>query len=124
VVDSVDAGRLAAARAGHEPLAGGRRTTDRAAVAPGPATPGAAEPGAGDALRPGAVVVRVDPRYYRPTEVSTLLGDASKARKRLGWVPTIGFGELVSEMVTEDLAEARRDALNLRSGFAVKSHRE
>ena len=51
----------------------------------------------------GAVLVRVDPRYFRPTEVQTLLGDASKAREKLGWRPTVTFSELVTEMVASDL---------------------
>jgi len=62
-------------------------------------------------LRPGDVVVRVDPRYYRPSEVDTLLGDASKARERLGWRPRVSFGELVAEMVAVDLRLAREEAL-------------
>jgi GDPmannose 4,6-dehydratase len=60
---------------------------------------------------PGQVVVRVDPRYFRPTEVETLLGDASKARERLGWEPKIPFDELVREMVTSDLTLARQEKL-------------
>src|ERR1700735_3285560 len=59
----------------------------------------------------GRTLVRVDPRYFRPTEVETLLGDPTKARQKLGWSPEIGFAELVSEMVKEDLDEARRDAM-------------
>ncbi len=55
----------------------------------------------------GRVVIRVDPQYFRPAEVETLLGDASKARQKLGWEPETGFDALVSEMVTSDLAEAR-----------------
>ncbi len=70
------------------------------------------------------MLVRVDPRYYRPTEVSTLLGDATKARERLGWRPTISFDELIAEMVRDDLAEARRDDLVVRAGFDVVEHRE
>jgi GDPmannose 4,6-dehydratase len=62
-------------------------------------------------------VVRVDPRYYRPTEVETLLGDASRAYRDLSWMPTISFDDLVSEMVAADLNLARRDALVLREGF-------
>ncbi|MCA3576314.1 MAG: GDP-mannose 4,6-dehydratase, partial [Bradyrhizobium sp.] len=54
----------------------------------------------------GHVVVEVDPRYYRPTEVETLLGDASKAKTKLGWEPTTTFAELVHEMAIADLAEA------------------
>ena len=66
------------------------------------------------ALQPGAVVMRIDPRYFRPAEVETLLGDASKARARLGWAPTITLEQMCAEMVAEDLKVARRHAL-LRS---------
>ena len=69
-------------------------------------------------------LVRVDPRYYRPTEVESLIGDPSKARERLGWSPTVGFGDLVREMVHDDLGEARRDELLKRRGFEVKSYKE
>jgi GDPmannose 4,6-dehydratase len=72
----------------------------------------------------GRVIVRVDPRYFRPTEVETLLGDPSKARARLGWRAEIGFDELVREMVTADLELARRDALVAREGYRVYSHHE
>jgi GDPmannose 4,6-dehydratase len=65
----------------------------------------------------GRRVVAVDPRYFRPTEVDTLLGDASKARAQLGWVPKIGFDELVAEMVREDLKSAERDELVKRHGY-------
>ena len=54
----------------------------------------------------GAVLVRIDPRYFRPTEVDVLIGDASKARSKLGWSHEIGFKELVAEMVQADLAQA------------------
>jgi GDPmannose 4,6-dehydratase len=57
---------------------------------------------ANESLSPGREIVRIDPRYFRPSEVETLLGDASKARSRLGWEPEIGFGELVSGMVSSD----------------------
>lgn len=67
--------------------------------------------------RTGKQVVRVDPRYFRPTEVETLLGDASKARRVLNWVPTISFDDLVHEMVAHDLRLARRDALLQHGGF-------
>jgi GDPmannose 4,6-dehydratase len=66
---------------------------------------------------PGKVIVRIDPRYFRPTEVETLLGDASKAREKLGWRPRIGFSELVAEMMHCDLEEAKRDELCQRRGF-------
>ena len=62
-------------------------------------------------------IVAVDPQYYRPTEVETLLGDATKAREKLGWVPQISFDELVREMVAEDMVEAEGNALLKSSGF-------
>ena len=65
----------------------------------------------------GDVVVRVDPRYYRPTEVETLLGDASKVRTQLGWTPKITLPQLVSEMVQSDYRMARRDAMVKLAGF-------
>jgi GDPmannose 4,6-dehydratase len=71
----------------------------------------------GTSLKPGQRIVAVDPRYFRPAEVETLLGDASKARAKLGWAPTIGFQELVSGMMSSDLAAARRDAMIARAGF-------
>jgi GDPmannose 4,6-dehydratase len=72
----------------------------------------------------GRTVLRIDPRYFRPAEVDTLLGDASKARKQLGWVPEIGFAELVREMVESDWRLAQRDALVEREGFAAYKHHE
>jgi GDPmannose 4,6-dehydratase len=72
----------------------------------------------------GKVRVRVDPRYFRPTEVDTLLGDASKARAVLGWRPEVGFDELVAEMMAADRQIARRDALNRHHGFQVAAFRE
>ena len=74
--------------------------------------------------RAGNVVVAVDPRYYRPTEVETLLGDASKARIELGWKPRIQFHELVEEMVREDLKLAEKDVLAKRHGYPVLNHHE
>ena len=71
------------------------------------------------ALRPGDVVVEVDSRYFRPTEVDELLGDASKAERELGWKPRISFHDMVSEMVKTDLEEALRDQLCRDSGFRV-----
>lgn len=68
---------------------------------------------------PGSTIVRVDPRYFRPTEVETLLGDPSKAKEKLGWSPRISFHELVKEMVEQDLEIARRDALIKEKGFKV-----
>jgi len=72
----------------------------------------------------GRRIVAVDPRYFRPTEVQTLLGDASKARKQLGWSPKISFAELVAEMVREDLKGAERDALVRRHGFRTPNANE
>ncbi|MDJ0940759.1 MAG: GDP-mannose 4,6-dehydratase [Woeseiaceae bacterium] len=74
--------------------------------------------------RSGKVVVRIDPRYYRPTEVESLLGDPSKAKSKLGWEPEIDLQELVTEMVQNDLQLAKRDALIQREGFKAYSHRE
>jgi len=74
--------------------------------------------------RSGRVVIRIDPRYFRPTEVESLLGDPTKARERLGWVPEIDFQTLINEMVAEDLDLARRDALMAREGFKVHQARE
>ena len=92
--------------------------------------PGAALPRHDPALRDagrklvGQIIVRVDPRYFRPAEVETLLGDAAKARAALGWTPKTRFGELVAEMAREDLRSARRDALITEAGFTVHEPRE
>jgi GDPmannose 4,6-dehydratase len=75
-------------------------------------------------VKTGRTLIRIDPRYFRPTEVETLLGDASKARDKLGWKPEIDFQTLVTEMVTEDLGLAQRDALMTRQGFKVFQYRE
>ena len=72
----------------------------------------------------GDVVVRVDPRYYRPTEVETLLGDPSKAHEKLGWKPKITLAELVKEMVNSDYDSARKDALVKMAGFKAYDHHE
>jgi GDPmannose 4,6-dehydratase len=74
--------------------------------------------------RSGAVLVKIDPRYFRPTEVDSLLGDASKARAKLGWSPQTSFDSLVKEMVAADLQIARRDALIAREGFRAFRYRE
>ncbi|WP_069470409.1 GDP-mannose 4,6-dehydratase [Candidatus Marithrix sp. Canyon 246] len=70
------------------------------------------------------VIVRINPRYYRPTEVETLLGDASKAKDKLGWQPRISFEELVKEMVLNDLEAAKRDSLVKEHGFGVFEYNE
>ncbi len=75
-------------------------------------------------LKPGQVVVRVDPRYFRPAEVEALLGDAAKARRKLGWKPRVSFSRLVAEMVREDLRAAERDALVKKHGYAAHERRE
>jgi len=72
----------------------------------------------------GNVIVRVDSRYFRPTEVETLLGDATKAREKLGWTPKISFEELVTEMIQSDLRLAKRDALIQQEGYQAFSHHE
>jgi len=72
----------------------------------------------------GNCIVAVDKRYFRPAEVDTLLGDASKARKKLGWTPKISFIELVSEMMREDLKSARRDELVKKHGFNTYDYHE
>jgi GDPmannose 4,6-dehydratase len=72
----------------------------------------------------GKVIVEVDPRYFRPTEVETLLGDATKAREKLGWKPVVPFQELVGEMMREDLKIAERDELCEREGYRVFSYYE
>ena len=69
-------------------------------------------------------IVKVDPRYFRPTEVETLLGDSSKAKEKLGWTPKISFEELVSEMVREDLKSAERDELIKRHGYTPLAYKE
>jgi len=75
-------------------------------------------------LQPGDVIVQIDPRYFRPTEVETLLGDPTKAREKLGWVPKIGFKELIAEMMHYDLEVARRDAFCLNEGFRINAYYE
>lgn len=72
----------------------------------------------------GRVLVKVDPRYFRPTEVDALLGDATKARTRLGWKPQVSFEALVKEMVAGDLEIARRDVLMSSEGFRTFTYRE
>ena len=72
----------------------------------------------------GRKLIHVDPRYFRPTEVETLLGDATKARQKLGWTAEVTFPELVAEMVEADMELARRDALVAKEGYKVYSHHE
>jgi GDPmannose 4,6-dehydratase len=72
----------------------------------------------------GRALVHVDPRYFRPTEVETLLGDPTKAREKLGWTAEVTFAELVAEMIESDLDVAKRDALVAKEGYKVYSHHE
>lgn len=72
----------------------------------------------------GKTIVSVDPKYFRPTEVETLLGDATKAKEKLCWVPKISFENLVKEMVIADLEDAKRDDLCQQAGFKIKNYYE
>ena len=74
--------------------------------------------------KPGEVIVKVDPRYFRPTEVETLLGDPSKAKAKLGWAPTTSFEELVREMVESDYTAAKRDSMVKLAGFRAYDYHE
>ncbi len=76
------------------------------------------------ALKVGDVIVRVDPHYFRPTEVETLLGDPTKAKQKLGWIPEITLDEMVQEMVTYDLEQAKQHALLKNHGYAVHVRKE
>ena len=73
------------------------------------------------AVKVGDVIVRVDPRYFRPAEVETLLGDSTKAREKLGWTPQITAQEMCSEMVAEDLALAKKAAFLEKNGHGFLS---
>ena len=72
----------------------------------------------------GDAVIEIDKRYHRPTEVDTLVGDAAKAREKLGWKPKISFQKLIAEMVCEDIKEAKREQLCMREGFTAFNHGE
>ena len=72
----------------------------------------------------GKPIIAIDPRYFRPTEVETLLGDATKAKEKLGWTPKITFHELVAEMIREDLKSAERDELVKKHGYAAFDYNE
>jgi GDPmannose 4,6-dehydratase len=80
--------------------------------------------GEAPAVKPGQVIVRVDPRYFRPAEVETLLGDPTKARVKLGWVPEIALEQMIDEMVSYDLNQAKRQALLQAHGYGVPHARE
>jgi GDPmannose 4,6-dehydratase len=75
-------------------------------------------------LANGKTIVAVDPRYFRPTEVETLLGDPAKGKEKLGWKTKITFQELVREMVQADLEEAKKEELCVRAGFSICSPQE
>lgn len=72
----------------------------------------------------GACIVEVDPRYFRPTEVETLLGDPSRAKEKLGWEPKISFAEMVREMMESDLTLAQRDKLITDAGYRAFDYHE
>ena len=72
----------------------------------------------------GNIIVRIDKRYFRPTEVDSLLGDSSKAKNKLGWKPKITFGQLAKEMMESDLIEAERDLLSENQGYKTYSYQE
>lgn len=78
----------------------------------------------GFGMKEGETIVQVDPNYFRPTEVESLLGDPTKAKEKLGWEPKTSFSELVAEMMRSDLEEARRDELCKNEGFTVLNHHE
>jgi GDPmannose 4,6-dehydratase len=92
-------------------------------IHPSPAS-GRGAGGEGAGREEGRCIVAVDPRYFRPTEVETLLGDPSKAKAKLGWTPKITFDELVSEMVREDLKAAERDELVKKHGYKAMDYHE
>ena len=76
------------------------------------------------ALRVGDVIVKIDPRYYRPTEVETLLGDPTKAKAKLGWTPEITLDQMITEMIGHDLNQAKQYALLHKHGFLVSVGKE
>jgi GDPmannose 4,6-dehydratase len=76
------------------------------------------------ALKVGDVIMQIDPRYYRPTEVETLLGDPTKAKEKLGWVPEITLDQMIEEMVENDLDQAKQHALLKKHGYSVTVGKE
>ena len=76
------------------------------------------------ALKVGDVIVQIDPHYYRPTEVETLLGDPTKAKQKLGWVPEITLDQMIDEMVSYDLNQAKQHALLKKHGYDVAVGKE
>ena len=75
-------------------------------------------------LKAGDIILRVDPRYFRPTEVESLLGDPSKAKEKLGWVPEITIQEMCKEMVTYDLEQAKQQVLLKQHSYTVRISNE
>ena len=75
-------------------------------------------------LKVGDIILQIDPRYYRPTEVETLLGNPSKAKERLGWVPEITIDQMIAEMVSHDLDQARQHVLLKKHGHSVSLGKE
>ncbi len=103
----------------------GAGVEEQAVLLPSPSGRGAGGEGKeGYGTASERVIVRVDPRYFRPTEVETLLGDPTKAKEKLGWTPKTSFAELVSEMVREDLKSAERDELVKKHGYAAFDYHE
>jgi len=88
------------------------------------ATVVSADPAKAPSVKPGDVIVKVDPRYFRPAEVETLLGDPSKAKEKLGWVPEITVEEMCAEMVASDLDIARSHSLLKRHGHHISVSKE
>ena len=70
------------------------------------------------------IVIRVDPRYFRPTEVDILLGESRKAHEKLGWAPKISLEEMIKEMILFDKAEAKKESILKKSGFKINSSQE
>ena len=72
----------------------------------------------------GQIIIRIDPRYFRPTEVDELLGDSTKARKKLNWEPKISIQELIKEMIEEDSKESKKESILKNKGFSIYSSKE
>jgi GDPmannose 4,6-dehydratase len=110
--------RMAAKEAGIEVAFTGSGADETATVTT------VADPAKAPAVKPGDVIVRIDPRYFRPAEVETLLGDPSKAKAKLGWVPEITVEKMCAEMVASDLDDAKRHALLKAHGHHVSVSKE
>jgi len=119
IVDAVDLPRLSAARRGDLAAEVTPRDADVPPPSPGPSLIDGEGP-----VPPGSVVLRIDPRYFRPTEVESLIGDPTKARERFGWQATTSFEELVRDMVADDLVDAHRDDLLNAQGYKVREFNE